>query len=126
MAAHFILFVSDPARSVAFYREVLGYPPRLDVPGMAEFSLSEECVLGLMPIRGVERLLPGLEIGWGARSEIYLHVPDPEVSVGRAVAAGGTLLSGVELRNWGAQVGYALDPDGHVIAFASETGVGVG
>ena len=32
--AHTILFVSDPVRSAAFYREVLGHEPSLDVPGM--------------------------------------------------------------------------------------------
>jgi catechol 2,3-dioxygenase-like lactoylglutathione lyase family enzyme len=59
---HFILYVQDQERSTAFYAEVLGMPPELNVPGMTEFRLSTETILGLMPSAGIERIL-GAEVG---------------------------------------------------------------
>jgi uncharacterized glyoxalase superfamily protein PhnB len=36
----------------------------------------------------------------------------------RATDHGGILLDPIEARSWGERVGYALDPDGHVLALA--------
>lgn len=120
---HFILYVADQARSTAFYTQVLACPPTLDVPGMTEFTLAENTILGLMPIAGIKRLLgerlpdPGL----GAkipRSEVYLLVHQPLAYHRRALEAGAVELSGLENRDWGQRATYSLDPDGHVLAFA--------
>ncbi len=54
---HFILYVDDQARSTTFYSQVLDCQPTLNVPGMTEFTLSENTILGLMPIAGIKRLL---------------------------------------------------------------------
>ena len=59
LASHFVLFVADQQRSAAFYEAVLGLAPRLHVPGMTEFDLPGGGVLGLMPERGIVRLLAG-------------------------------------------------------------------
>ena len=123
-AAHFILYVADPARSVAFYRLALDRAPSLDVPGMAEFVLRDGCVLGLMPEDGIVRLLgAGLshpsQARGVARAELYLLVADPAAAHARALAAGARELSPVLPRDWGHVAGYSLDPDGHVIAFAA-------
>jgi len=56
-ASHFILYVADQRRSTAFYSAVLGIEPRLDVPGMTEFTLPGGAVLGLMPAAGIHALL---------------------------------------------------------------------
>ncbi len=40
-----------------FYKEVLGQDPILDVPGMTEFRINENCNLGLMHEKGIKRLL---------------------------------------------------------------------
>jgi hypothetical protein len=40
----------------------------------------------------------------------------------RAVAAGAREISGLEPRDWGHDVAYALDADGHVLAFARQRG----
>ena len=120
---HFIFYVQDQARSTHFYAQVLAQTPSLDVPGMAEFVLADGCVLGLMPIAGINRLMgdkikdPSLALGI-PRAEIYLYVPDPAAYVERAKSAGATLLSELEQRDWGDLAGYCADPDGHVIAFA--------
>ena len=120
---HFILYVKDQARSTAFYSQVLSCHPTLNVPGMTEFTVSEDCILGLMPETGVKRLLgeklpdPSQSTGI-PRSEIYLLVHNPLDYHERALNAGAAELSGLENRDWGHRVAYSLDPDGHVLAFA--------
>jgi len=126
--AYFILYVADRACSRDFYRAALGRAPRLDVPGMTEFELGGGAVLGLMPEAGIRRLLgealPDPAAGRaGARAELYLMVDDPAAAHARALAAGACELSPLQPRNWGHDAAYALDPDGHVLAFA-RPGVG--
>ena len=120
---HFILYVKDQARSTAFYAQVLGGPPALNVPGMTEFALAENTILGLMPISSIKRLLgdklpdpsPCADV---PRSEVYLLVNHPLEYHRRALEAGAVELSGLENRDWGHRTAYSLDPDGHVLAFA--------
>jgi catechol 2,3-dioxygenase-like lactoylglutathione lyase family enzyme len=121
---HFILYVRDQARSTAFYTEVLDKQPELHVPGMTEFQLSPETILGLMPAAGIERLL-GASLGdaspapGAARGELYLVVDHAEIYHQRAVRAGARELSPLSLRDWGHYVAYSMDLDGYVLAFAS-------
>jgi uncharacterized protein len=121
--AHFILYVRDQARSTEFYRQVLDLSPALNMPGMTEFALSDQCVLGLMPEAGVRRLLgeglPDPSAGNGLpRAELYLLVLQPQDYHRRAIASGAMELSGLAIRDWGHRAAYSLDPDGHVLAFA--------
>jgi catechol 2,3-dioxygenase-like lactoylglutathione lyase family enzyme len=122
MRAHFILYVDDQTRSTAFFRAVLGKAPSLDVPGMTEFELGVEAVLGLMPRAGIELLLgvsPGVESGGReVRAELYFVVDDPAAYHARALSHGGLELSGLARRDWGHDVAYSVDPDGYVLAFA--------
>lgn len=125
MRSHFILYVRDQKVSCSFYEQVLGYKPKLNVPGMTEFLLSADSVLGLMPEKGIKQLLgssiqnPESTNGI-SRAEIYLVVISPEEYMDRAISAGGRLLSKVEPRNWGDRVGYIADLDGHVLALATK------
>lgn len=124
-AAHFILYVADQAKSSSFYTKVLGVSPRLDVSGMTEFVLSDGAVLGLMPEESIRRLLgPALpdpsRASGISRSEVYLLVDRPAEYLARALAAGATELSPLGPRNWGHVAAYCLDPDAHVLAFASK------
>lgn len=122
MNVNFILYVKDQALSRIFYAAALGLVPRLDVPGMTEFELAPGCVLGLMPEKGIKKLLPLIpppELAGGApRAEVYLTVPDPSACHARALAAGAAELSAFAPRDWGDNAAYSLDPDGHVLAFA--------
>jgi catechol 2,3-dioxygenase-like lactoylglutathione lyase family enzyme len=122
MIAHFILYVRDQARSARFYTTVLERAPTLDVPGMTEFNLGG-CVLGLMPERGIQRLLrealPLFPEGESPRAELYLRVDDPAAFHARALQAGARELSRLEARDWGDAAAYSLDPDGYVLAFAT-------
>lgn len=118
--ANIILYVRDQRASADFYRQVLAAEPTLDVPGMTEFHIVEGVVLGLMPERGIARLL-GIDPASGAgvpRAELYVVVDDPAAYHARAVAAGARELSPLSPRDWGEAAAYSQDPDGHVLAFA--------
>jgi hypothetical protein len=120
-----ILYVADQDRSREFYSTVLEKKPSLDVPGMTEFDLSKGLKLGLMPEKGIVKILgdktPHPESGNGIpRCELYILCGDPQQKYELAIQAGATAVSAVEDRDWGATVGYVSDPDGHILAFARE------
>lgn len=123
MSVEFILYTADLRTSRAMYSILLEREPVLDVPGMVEFDL-EGCKLGLMPEEGIARIivppLPHPRTGNGIpRCEIYLLLPDLNSSMLRALKAGFRSVDGPADRDWGHQVAYFADPDGHVIALAS-------
>tara|TARA_R110002073_G_scaffold98180_2_gene225086 strand:- start:177 stop:563 length:387 start_codon:yes stop_codon:yes gene_type:complete len=120
-----ILYVAEQRRSSEFYRRVLDQDARLDVPGMTEFVVGEDVLLGLMPEAGIKRLLgdamPDPASASGTpRAELYLRVAGAAVYHKRALAAGARQLSGMAMRDWGEVVAYSMDPDGHVLAFAEQ------
>lgn len=120
---HTILYVDDQARSTAFYARVLGQEPSLNVPGMTEFTLTGESILGLMPKADIVELLaeklPANARPEGLmRAEVYLIVDDPAAYQQRAIGAGAQNVSDLARRAWGHMAAYCLDPDGHVLAFA--------
>jgi uncharacterized glyoxalase superfamily protein PhnB len=119
-----ILYVADQNRSALFYEAILEKKPILHVPGMTEFELSDNFLLGLMPESGIEKILGDKTIspakGNGIpRCELYLIVKDAANALNRAVAAGAKEVSKTEKRSWGDDVSYCSDPDGHIIAFAN-------
>ena len=121
----FILYVSDQEKSRIFYEEVLKSTPILNVPGMTEFELCRGVKLGLMPEKGIARILsdqvPHPSEGTGIpRCELYLKVDDPESFMRRGILSGGTKISECLDRDWGDRVGYISDLDGHIIAFAGK------
>lgn len=123
-AAHLILYVSDQEAATRFYAATLAQKPQLHVPGMTEFGLPGGAVLGLMPEAGIRRLLgaalPDPANARGVpRAELYLRVGEPQEFHRRALASGARELSALERRSWGDWVAYSLDPEGHVLAFAS-------
>lgn len=120
---HIILYVADQQRSRDFYAQVLAQPPILDVAGMTEFALNETLTLGLMPESGIAKILgssmPHPATGSGIpRCELYIVTESMEEMFARALQAGATVISPIELRSWGDTVCYAADPDGHIVAFA--------
>jgi uncharacterized glyoxalase superfamily protein PhnB len=118
-----ILYVHDQQRSAGFYQKLLRMAPEVNIPGMTEFILSQNCKLGLMPNNGIAKILldkvPHPESGNGIpRCELYLLVDDVQVEFDNALACGAKLISGIAERDWGDKVCYFADPDGHIIAFA--------
>lgn len=125
MKAQFILYVKDQTRSKNFYQDLLKIKPVLDVPGMTEFELSEECRLGLMPEAGITKILsdkvPHPSKGNGIpRCELYLSVDNIQQYFDRAVELSAKLISEIRDRDWGDKACYFADPDGHIIAFAEK------
>lgn len=123
MEIEFILYVADQGKSTAFYESVLGSKPVLNVPGMTEFMLQNKVKLGLMPEKGIKKILqdqtPNPANGRGIpRCELYLKVPFIASYMERALQAGAKMVSRAADRDWGDRVCYMADPDGHIIAFA--------
>jgi uncharacterized glyoxalase superfamily protein PhnB len=118
-----ILYVSDQERSNQFYEAVLQAKPILDVPGMTEFRLQDNFLLGLMPESSIAKIIcpevPVPASGNGIpRCELYLFVEDPARSLENAITAGAKKIADVKQMGWGDIVAYCADPDGHVLAFA--------
>ena len=125
MIVHTILYVSDQKKSTDFYSSVFKLTPTLNVPGMTEFQLSDKHVLGLMPEKGIKRLLgeklPDPELASGIpRAELYIRIESPESFLLRALELGATNLSPMLERDWGDRAGYVMDVDGHVLAFSEK------
>lgn len=123
--AMLILYVADQRRSCEFYRRVLAEDAHLDAPGMTEFVVGENVLLGLMPEAGIKRLLGGsipdpASASGTPRAELYLRVEGAADYHQRALAAGASELSGLAGRDWGETVAYSMGPDGHVLAFAEQ------
>ncbi len=117
-----ILYVSDQEAAREFYELVLEIEPSLHVPGMTEFQLTDGVVLGLMPVHGIKQLL-GHDLFKDSASnvprvEMNLNVDDAQNYIDRAIKNGAEPILDVSMQNWGDRVGYCLDPDRHVLAFA--------
>jgi len=117
-----IFYVVDQQAATTFYQKTLQVKPVLLVPGMTEFKLDSRAALGLMPLTGIKKLLSEKRFIWRApvspQAELYLIVDDAASYLHRAVENGAQLLQAVVPRDWGDRVGYCLDPDGYVLAFA--------
>lgn len=126
METEFILYVASQERAKLFYQKILGLNPVLDVPGMTEFELSPGLKLGLMPESGINKILagktPSPTTGSGIpRCELYLKRGNVKELYQKALEAGAIAISEPANRDWGDEVGYVADPDGHIIAFAHKT-----
>lgn len=120
-----ILYVNDQRTSAAFYQKLLRRTPDLDVPGMTEFILSDTCKLGLMPNKGIAKILAGQtphpDEGNGIpRCELYLYVDDVQAEYEHALHSGAKPISALADRDWGDKACYFADPDGHILAFAEK------
>jgi uncharacterized glyoxalase superfamily protein PhnB len=122
---HIILYVSQQEKSREFYETLLGFSPRLNVPGMTEFELNTNCVLGLMTESGIAKIitpaLPNPSEGNGIpRCELYLYIDNLEKEFKRIQELNVKIISPLESRDWGDNAFYLADNDGHVIALAEK------
>lgn len=120
-----ILYVNDQETSCAFYQNIFRKEADLNVPGMTEFNLSDNCKIGLMPNNGIAKILvdktPHPDCGNGIpRCELYLYVDNVQLEFDNATKNGARLISPILDRNWGDKACYFSDPDGHIIAFAEK------
>jgi len=120
-----ILYVNDQQVSVDFYTKLFRQNPDLNVPGMTEFKLAENCKLELMPNKGIAKILsdkmPHPDQGNGIpRCELYFYVENIEPEFENATKIGAKLIRSIEDRDLGDKVCYFADIDGHIIAFAEK------
>ncbi|MCZ2129945.1 MAG: lactoylglutathione lyase [Bacteroidia bacterium] len=120
-----ILYVNDQQASAGFYTKLFRQKPDLNVAGMTEFRLAENCKLGLMPNKGIAKILSGKtphpDQGNGIpRFELYFYVENIELEFENAMKIGAKLISDVKVQDWGDKVCYFADIDGHIIAFAEK------
>jgi lactoylglutathione lyase len=115
---HVILFVSDLAASVGFYRDVAGLAHRFSDAGYAEFGTGPTR-LALYERRRAE-WLTGHSVLPAPAGEIVLIVEDVDVVAATLRTRGIPLLAGPADRPWGHRTLHIADPDGFVVEFAQE------
>ncbi|WP_293399783.1 VOC family protein [Phenylobacterium sp.] len=112
------LFVGDVGRSVAFYRDVLGFDVLREAPGGYVSIGRRGAVLGLsaasqLPADHPVRPEPGHRVGLGV--ELVIEVEDVAASHARAVASRQPGISGLVEQPWGLTDFRVLDPDGFYV-----------
>ena len=114
-----MLGVEDLARSKKFYGEGLGCTIEQDYPHFVLFDLGE----GSSSLALYEREAAAQDAGVSAEGSgfrgVSFHyiVPSRETAdelMGRAVAAGGSVVKAAATSQWGGYFGYFSDPDGYL------------
>jgi len=93
-----ILYVNNQEASSEFYQKIFRKNPDLNVSGMTEFKLSENCKLGLMPNKGIAKILadktPHPDEGNGIpRCALYLHIENIQFEFDNAMKSGAKLIN---------------------------------
>jgi predicted enzyme related to lactoylglutathione lyase len=120
-----ILYVNDQEISCKFYQNIFHKKADLNVPGMTEFNLSDNYKVGLIPNKGIAKILadktPHPDSGNGIpRCELYFYVDNIQLEFENATKNGAKLISPIIDRDWGDKVCYFSDPDGYILAFAEK------
>jgi lactoylglutathione lyase len=115
---HVILYVSDLAASVVFYRDVAGLEHRFTDAGYAEFGTGATR-FALYERRRAE-WLTGHPVLPGPSGEIVLLVEDVDAMAAALHKRGVALLTEPTNRPWGHRTMHVADPDGFVVEFAHE------
>ena len=103
-----IVFVSDMARSVAFYQDIIGFPLKHQSPGWSEFA-TEGCRLALRK-SGARRAQSGkIDDITAGHCHPGFFVQDIDAFAAKMNQAGVAVVSPVKLRRFGAD-GYLARP----------------
>ena len=121
--AYSIVFVSDMARSVAFYRDLIGLRVRMESPDWSEFDTAG-CTLALHKSPG--GVTPPVEDGSipAAHAHPGFNVDDIQAFAAKMAAAGVAVMRPVRREDFGGWMGVWRDPDGlpvSVVAFEKST-----
>lgn len=124
------LGVEDLGRSVAFYRDGLGWPASGASSDEVAFLRTGGVVLSLYPRDMLAEDVRVDPDGRGFRGVTLAHnVPEREEvdrAIEVAVAAGAGLAKPAEDAFWGGRSGYFADPDGHLWEVAWNPGFPLG
>jgi catechol 2,3-dioxygenase-like lactoylglutathione lyase family enzyme len=113
-----LLYVADPARSTAFYEDLLGLKPAMTSPFYTLFKLANGFELALWALDKVEPPAPIQ----GASSELGFLVPDLaglESTLKQWKEKGIQIALGPKKMYFGGTHFVALDPDGHRLRVAT-------
>jgi catechol 2,3-dioxygenase-like lactoylglutathione lyase family enzyme len=108
----FVLSVTDLNRSVAFYRDVLGFDEEMRVEGWS-FLRRGECRLRIGDCPGTVPMSAAADHSWFA----YLHVTDAAGLYAEVVSGGVTVWHAIQDKPWGMREFGIVTPDGHRIVF---------
>jgi len=112
-----IVFVSDVARSTAFYRDVLGLPVAQDHGTIVIFEGDFSIHDGVDLLEKVYKT-PGV-FAKGPQGkdniDIYFETDDLETAYRAVTEAGADLIHPIETQAWGQGVFRFHDPDGHIV-----------
>jgi lactoylglutathione lyase len=115
-----ILFVRDLERSVAFYRDVIGLPFKLQGDGYVEFA-TQGARFGLYDRNRLGELTgQGTDPPDHPGGEVVFLVEDVDAEAERLREAGATILRGPVDRAWGHRTLHLEDPDGFVVELAGK------
>jgi lactoylglutathione lyase len=118
-----IVFVADMKRSIEFYRDVLGFPLKIESPGWSEFA-TEGTVLALHPgAGGTVSEAVGEKTPAGTCQPGFL-VPDLEAFHQQVVAKGAKCVQPPKMQDFGAKLGIYADPDGLMFSVGEERELG--
>lgn len=115
------LGVDDLARSLAFYRDGLGWPlSSASVDGIVAFFRTGGVVLALYPRPNLaaDANLPDRRGAWKEFGGITLahnvrERHEVDAALEHAASVGGRILNPAADTEWGGRSGYFADPDGH-------------
>jgi lactoylglutathione lyase len=120
-----MLSVSDLARSLVFYRDLLGGVisyrfPEQGEPAFVTLMLGASSELGLGAITGPGEALHGepLRPATGHRIELCVYVDDVDATVRAARDAGFMVVREPKDQPWGERIAYLRDPDGNMVMLA--------
>ncbi len=113
-----IIFVSDMARSVSFYRNVLGLPLKFESPGWTEFA-TEGATLALHKSEGSNPDDDHAQPEPAGRCRPGLSVPNLDEFHKKMVEKGVPCIQEPKER-FGARIAQYIDPDGLVISVDEE------
>jgi len=109
------LVVSDLDRARRFYRDGLGFPAALDVPGeVVMIHVGTKLVLSLWAESAAREEIGPVTRGGTLPFTLAHNVTSPaevDAVLATALAAGARVSNG-EQRAWGGYSGYFVDPDG--------------
>lgn len=115
---HAIVFVSDMARSVAFYRDVIGLPLRFESPHWTEFA-TEGATLALHASDGTPADANAPRRNPAGRCRPGLSVPDLGAFHARMVERSVPCIQ-PPTNEFGARLAQYADPDGLAISVSEE------
>lgn len=114
-----MLGVKDLARSKQFYGEGLGCTIDQDHPGFVSFTLDDgSSSLALYEREAAAQDAGVSSEGSGFRGVSFHYIVPTRAEVdevmGKAVAAGGSVVRAAAAAQWGGYFGYFSDPDGYL------------